>query len=227
MSSVPEIVGGKPKLYNYYRSSASFRVRIALGLKGLDYDYVPVHLRRDGGEHHHVEFLDRNPQGLVPMLEHDGLQIPQSMAIVDYLDRRFPEPPLIPTDPAQRAWALSITQLIACEIHPLNNLRVLNYFQEQCGWNEEARQIWYSHWIREGFAVLERMLTAPRSLTGRYCLGDWPTIADVFLVPQVYNARRFKVPIEEFPVIADIDSTCMKLDAFKHAIPEMQPDAGT
>jgi maleylacetoacetate isomerase len=227
MINTPASTGGRPKLYNYYRSSASYRVRIALELKGIEYEYVPVHLRRDGGEHHHVEYLDLNPQGLVPMLAHDGIEIPQSLAIIDYLDRRFPEPPLIPTDPAQRAWALSVSQLIACEIHPLNNLRVLNYFQEECGWNEQARHVWYSHWIQEGFAVLERMLTHPRARTGRYCLGDWPTLADVYLVPQVYNARRFNVSIDEFPMIADIEASCLKLEAFQRAAPEAQPDAGS
>jgi maleylacetoacetate isomerase len=226
-SAMPQRAGSVPRLYSYFRSSAAYRVRIALALKGIEYEYIPVHLRREGGEHHLAEYLDHNPQGLVPMLEHEGIEIGQSLAIIDYLDRRFPEPPLIPSEPAARAWALSIAQLIACEIHPLNNLRVMNYLRDDCGWDEEGWQTWYRHWIEEGFAALERMLTHPRSRTGRYCMGEWPTIADAYLVPQVYNARRFKVSVESFPLIAGIEATCMKLDAFQRAAPEAQPDAET
>ncbi len=219
-------------LYSFWRSSAAYRVRIALALKNIPYHYVAVPLRAEANVPSGVPNLSLpdyartiNPQGLVPLIEHEGQRIAQSLAIIDYLDRRFPGKLVIPDQPAARAWALSIAQFIACEIHPLNNLRVVNRLRDAYSLDATARQNWYSYWIREGFIALERMLAAENSLAGRYAAGDEPSVADAYLVPQIYNARRFQVPIDDFPTILRIDTACRTLDAFRHAAPEEQPDA--
>ena len=212
------------RLYGYWRSSAAYRVRIALELKALPYEYVTVHLVRDGGEQRKPDYRRINPQGRVPTLEHDGRMLTQSLAIVDYLDELWPEPALLPPTPAERARVRALAQLIACDIHPLNNLRVLQYLNRTLGQAEPARDDWYRHWITDGFAALE-VLLAQSSDTGRYCHGDTPGLADVCLVPQVYNARRYKCDLEPFPTITRIDQSCNALAAFERARPERQPDA--
>ncbi len=208
------------RLYGYWRSSASYRVRIALNLKGLDYEYVAIDLR--SGQHRAPDYLRRNPQGLVPYLEDDGRGLSQSLAILEYLEEAYPEPPLLPRDVADRARVRALCDLIACEIHPLNNLRVLNHLRAELGLDERAVAAWYRHWVQEGFTLLERELE--RS-AGRFCFGDRVTMADVLLVPQVYNARRYHCPLEPFPTIARVEASCSGLAAFARALPERQPDA--
>ena len=211
------------KLYNYFRSSASFRVRIALALKGLVYDYLAVHLAR--GDHKLPAYAGLSADGLVPMLERDdGARLSQSMAIIEYLDETHPAPPLLPADAAGRARVRSLAQLLACDVHPLGNLRVLQYLGNELHVDESVRGTWSRHWIGEGFRALEAML-AGNPATGRFCHGDRPTLADACLVPQHYNALRWKLPMEEFPAIGRIVAACQELDAFKRAVPEAQPDA--
>ena len=211
------------KLYNYFRSSAAYRVRIALGLKGLSYDYLSVHLAK--GEQYLPEFTAISPQSLVPVLEEDsGLRLYQSLAIMEYLDETHPTPPLLPADPAARNRVRSLALIIACEIHPLNNTRVLNYLTGRLGVSEEQKLEWYHHWVKTGFAALEKRL-ADEPATGRFCHGDAPGFADCVLVPQVANARRFKVDLCAFPTIVRINDACVELEAFKQAAPERQPDA--
>ena len=210
------------KLYGYFRSSASYRVRIALSLKGLDYDLQPIHLRRN--EQRAAEFLERNPQGLVPALEHDGAVLAQSLAIIEYLEERFPEPPLLPAAPADRAWVRALAQIVACDIHPINNLRILQYLEKDLGLDDDARAAWASRWIGQGFGAMETMLRDdPR--TGDHCFGDRPTLADICLVPQVVNSRRFDVDMGRYPTLARIHGNCMRLPAFADQAPERQPDA--
>ena len=210
------------KLYGYFRSSASYRVRIALSLKGLDYDIEPVHLRR--GEQRAPEFLKRNPQGLVPALEHEGAALPQSLAIIEYLEERFPEPALLPPAAADRAWVRALAQVVACDIHPINNLRILQYLEQDLGVDDEARSAWARRWIDSGFAAMEDMLRDdPR--TGDHCFGTRPTLADICLVPQVFNSQRFGVDMDRYPTLARIHETCMRLSAFADQAPERQPDA--
>lgn len=212
-------------LYSYFRSSAAYRVRIALNLKGLEYRLLPVHLVRDGGENNRPEYLARNPQGLVPTLVTGrGDNLVQSLAIMEYLEETHPQPPLLPLDPIQRAQARAIAQAIACEIHPLNNLRVLQHLEQKLGFDEKARLEWYRHWIADGLAPLERML-ADSPLTGRYCIGDTPGLADCCLVPQLYNARRFDCPMDDYPTLVRIEQACLELEPFRRAAPEAQPDA--
>ncbi|MCG6656783.1 maleylacetoacetate isomerase [Halomonas campisalis] len=211
-------------LYGYFRSSAAYRVRIALNLKGLDYDQAPVNLVK--GEQRGQENLDRNPQGLVPTLEtDDGVQLTQSLAICEYLEERYPEPALLPTDAEGRARVRSLAQLIACEIHPLNNLKVLKYLVGELGVDEAAKLAWYRHWITEGFAALEARL-AGEDATGDFCHGDTPALADLCLVPQVFNAERFECDLSAYPTIQRIVANCRALDAFHRASPAEQPDAG-
>ena len=210
----------KPVLFDYYRSSASYRVRIALNLKSVDYERIQVDLVQ--GAQREEEYRARNPQGLVPMLEIDGHRIGQSLAIIDYLDATRPDPPLLPADPGDRAHVLALALAVACDIHPLNNLRVLRYLAGPLGQPEEARSSWYAHWVSEGFAALETMA---RESAGRFLFGDSPTVADAYLVPQMYNARRLKVPLDAFPKIVAVDAACLKLPAFDGARPENQPDA--
>lgn len=211
------------KLYGYFRSSAAYRVRIALNLKGLAYEQVAVNLA--DGEQRGVDNLARNPQGLVPVLEtDDGTRLTQSLAICEYLDERYPEPPLLPADAAERARVRALAQAIACEIHPLNNLKVLKYLTGELGVSDEARLGWYRHWISEGFDALETRL-ADSPATGAFCHGDTPTLADACLVPQVFNARRFDCDLSAYPTIRRIAERCATLDAFQRAAPTAQPDA--
>ncbi|KVN71612.1 maleylacetoacetate isomerase [Burkholderia ubonensis] len=212
------------KLYSYFRSSASYRVRIALHLKQLPFDYVPVHLLRDGGQQLKDEYRALSPDSLVPTLVDGDAALQQSLAIVEYLDETHPEPPLLPKAPIDRAYVRSIALQIACEIHPLNNLRVLKYLKHMLQVPEEAKNDWYRHWIEAGFATLEaRLANDPR--TGRLCFGDTPTLADICVVPQVFNANRFAVDTSRFPTIQRIYDHAMTLDAFKAAAPGAQPDA--
>lgn len=209
------------KLYSYFRSSAAYRVRIALALKGLPHTQEAVSLI--GGGHKQPVYAALNPQQLVPALADQNGVFTQSLAIIEYLDETFSEPPLLPADAAGRARVRAIAQLIACDTHPLNNLRVLQYLQQHFGAGEAEKNAWYAHWIHENFAALEILLQQPQS--GRFCHGGTPTLADCCLVPQVYNARRFKVDLSPYPNIVRIDAECAALPAFKTALPENQPDA--
>jgi maleylpyruvate isomerase len=211
------------KLHNFNLSSASYRVRIALELKGLAYEYVSYVLRR--GDQRSDGFLKLNPQGLVPALELDGgTVLAQSAAIIEYLDEAHPNPPLLPKKPLARARVRAIAQAICCDIHPLNNLRVLKYLSNELALPDEVRDRWYHHWITVGFEGLEKQL-AGEPETGRFCHGDTPGLADICLVPQVTNARRFNVDLASFPTIRRIDEACMALPAFTAAAPENQPEA--
>ncbi|MGH8852864.1 MAG: maleylacetoacetate isomerase [Telluria sp.] len=212
------------KLYTYFRSSAAYRVRIALNLKGLAYDAVPVHLLRDGGQHQLDAYLAVNPSGLVPALQDDALTLTQSMAIIEYLEEVHPLVPLLPKDAVGRARVRELAQIIACDIHPINNLRVLKYLVKQLGQDEQAKTDWYRHWIIEGFHSLEAHL-ARNPGTGSFCHGDTPTIADCYLVPQVFNAKRFDVDLAAYPTIARINDLCVELPAFIAAHPARQEDA--
>lgn len=210
-------------LYGYFRSSAAYRVRIALNLKGLDYDQIPVNLVK--GEQRGGEQLARNPQGLVPSLVlDDSSVVNQSLAICEYLDEVHPEPALLPVDPLARARVRALAQSVACEIHPLNNLRVLKYLVGKLGADETAKLAWYRHWIAEGFTALEATLSTD-SNTGDFCHGDTPTLADICLVPQVYNAERFECDLSVYPAIQRIAANCRSLPAFEKATPDVQPDA--
>ncbi|MBE7939925.1 MULTISPECIES: maleylacetoacetate isomerase [Ramlibacter] len=210
------------KLYNYYRSSASFRVRIALELKGLSYDYVPVHLVKN--EHQQEGYGAVSASRLVPSLVlDDGESLGQSMAIIEYLDETHPEPRLLPADALARARVRALAQLIACEIHPLNNLRVLRYLTRQLKVDEEAKNTWYRHWVRDGLELLERELA--RGPGGAYCWGDTPTLADCVLVPQIFNGQRFNVDFSGLPRTMGAFEACMKLAAFQKAQPSACPDA--
>jgi len=210
------------KLYSYFRSSAAYRVRIALNLKGLDYDYVPVHLTR--GEQRTESYRALNPQALVPTLTDDFGSFVQSLAIIEYLNERFPDPPLLPAGVEARARVRGIALSIACDIHPLNNLRVLQYIKETLGAGDDAKNAWYRHWIDLGLAALEAELAAA-SWVGSFCYGDRPTIADICLVPQLANARRFAIPLDAYPTLLSIDANCQQVDAFSNAAPARQPDA--
>ncbi len=205
---------GKPLLYDFHRSSASYRVRIALNLKGVAYDAISVNL--PDGEQRADAYRARNPQGLVPMLEIDGKRLTQSLAIIDYLDAGWPDPPFVPADPADRAHVLALALTIACDIHPLNNLRVLRRLTK-LGLDQETRDDWYRSWVREGFDALEA-LAAPRA--GRHLFGDNVTLADICLVPQMFNARRFDVPLHDYPLLVRADAAAAALDAFAAAHPE-------
>ena len=200
-------------LHDYFRSSASFRVRIALNLKGLDYERVEISLI--AGDQRSDAYLEQNAQGFVPMLVVDGEPIIQSMAIIDWIDRSFPEPRLIPEEPMPRAVALARAQVIASDIHPLNNLRILKYLTRDLGLNEQTKDRWIATWIAQGFEALEAMAGE-----ARYLGGDTPGIADCCLVPQMYNARRFEVPLETYPRLVEIDAACMELEAFQKAHPD-------
>ena len=212
------------QLYSYWRSSAAYRVRIGLNLKGLAYDIVPVHLLHDGGQQHSAEYRQINPQQLVPTLLHGHRRITQSLAILEYLDEVWPEPGLLPATARSRARARALAQLVACDIHPLNNLRVLQYLDHEWNAPQPERDEWVRHWIREGFAAAEAMLLDHPS-TGTFCEGNRPGIADCCLIPQVYNARRFGVDMAQFPTLQRIDAACLALPAFDAARPERQPDA--
>ncbi|MFC4525276.1 maleylacetoacetate isomerase [Dyella halodurans] len=211
-------------LYGYWRSSAAYRVRIALNLKGLAYESQPVHLVRDGGEQHGADYRALNPQELVPCLVDGGQVFTQSMAIIEYLDETRPTPPLLPADPAGRARVRALSQLVACDVHPLGNLRVLQHLVTQFHAEDAAKGVWSRHWIGEGFRALEAML-AGNVATGRFCHGDTPSMADACLAPQVYNAVRWKLPLDDFPTIQRIYAACQALEAFQQAAPEAQSDA--
>lgn len=212
------------KLYGYFRSSAAYRVRIALNLKGLEFETVAVHLLKDGGQQLSEEYRALNPTALVPTLVDGDITIGQSMAILEYLEETHPQPPLLPADAAGRARVRAIAQTIACDIHPLNNLRVLKHLKHGVGVDEDTKNAWYRHWIAVGLTSVEAMLAGSPS-TGRYCHGDQVTMADVLLVPQVYNARRFDCDLSGMPTISRIVDACGELDAFQRAEPARQPDA--
>jgi maleylacetoacetate isomerase/maleylpyruvate isomerase len=212
------------KLYSYFRSSASFRVRIALALKGIDYDYAPVHLLQGGGQQFEPEFKAMNPAALVPVLDDDGTVLTQSLAIIEYIEETRPLPPLLPGDAAGRARVRAIALAIACEIHPLNNLRVLGYLNKTLGVAEEQRNAWYRHWVETGLATVEAML-AGDTRTGTCCHGDTPTMADVLLVPQIFNAQRFNCRLDHVPTVMRIHEHCLTLPAFAKSVPALQPDA--
>ena len=212
-------------LYTYYRSSAAYRVRIALNLKGMPYTAVPVHLVKDGGQHRSAAYRARNPQALVPAFElEDGTVLTQSLAIMEYLDEVQPESALLPADAIGRARVRALAQAIACDLHPVNNLRVLQYVSQQLGISAEQKDAWYRHWVATGLQGLEALL-ADHPSTGRFCHGDTPTLADCCLVPQLYNARRFQCPLDAYPTIQRIAAACETLPAFQQAVPEVQPDA--
>jgi len=212
------------KLYSYFRSSAAYRARIALNLKGLPYEYLPVHLVRDGGEQHAPAYRSVAPEGLVPVLVDGDTTVHQSLAIIQYLDETHPQPPLLPAGAAARAAVRAIALDIACDIHPLCNTRVLKYLGANCGLQKEGSEDWIRHWIGTGFAALETRL-AHDPARGAFCHGDAPTLADIMLVPQVFNARRFGIDMGRFPTIAAIDARCAELAAFADAAPAKQPDA--
>jgi len=207
----------KPILYDYYRSSAAYRVRIALKLKGVDYETRPVNLLQ--GEQKSDAYRDLNPQGLIPMLEIDGHRLTQSLAIINYLDLRFANSPLIPASAAERAHVVAMAMIVACDIHPLNNLRVLKYLKNELGHSQEEADAWYAHWISEGLPALEAM-AAPRA--GKFLFSDAPTGADVCLVPQLYNARRFNVPLDDYPTLLRADENANNMEAFAAAHPDRQ-----
>jgi len=210
------------KLYTYFRSSAAFRVRIALNLKRLAYEPLFIHLAK--GEHRRAEYTGVNPQGLLPTLvADDGTRLTQSLAIIEWLDEKHPEPPLLPQGGAARARVRSLAYLVACEIHPLNNLRVLQYLKRRLGQNEEQVNAWYRHWIADGLAKLEAELAADG--TTKFCHGDRPTLADCCLVPQIFNAKRYNCDLSGFPTTMRIFQACMALEAFDRAQPSKQPDA--
>jgi len=212
------------KLYGYFRSSASFRVRIALNLKGLGYDYTAVHLTRGGGQQFAPEFHALNADALVPVLDDGGQILTQSLAIIEYLDETHPQPPLLPRPPVDRAYVRSFALTIACEIHPLNNLRVLRYLVHELGASEDSKNAWYRHWVERGLAALEARVVAEQR-SGRHVLGDQVSIADVVLVPQVFNARRFDCRLDHVPTVMRIFDNCMELQAFEDAQPSRQADA--
>ena len=212
------------RLYTYWRSSAAYRVRIALNLKGVAAEQVPVHLVRDGGEQYGDTYRGINPQSRVPALEDGGRVLTQSLAILEYLEETHPEPPLLPPDPAGRARVRALAQIVACDIHPLNNLRVLRYLKREAGLDDAARDAWYRHWIADGFAAMEALLAGSPE-TGRFCHGDAPTLADACLVPQVYNARRYACDLAPYPTLTRVEAACLALPAFQRATPEAQPDA--
>lgn len=209
------------KLYSYWRSTAAYRVRIALNIKQLDCEIVPVHLVKEGGEQLMEAYKSINPQSLVPaLMTDDGDVLTQSLAIIEYLEEAFPQHSLYPQNVVQKAQARAIALSIACDIHPLNNLRVLKYLKGE-DWQQEQVDRWYGHWINEGFLAIEKQL---EKSVGRYCFGDSVTVADIFLVAQVYNANRFNVSLEDCPKIVEINNNCLKLQSFIDAMPENQPD---
>jgi maleylacetoacetate isomerase len=209
------------KLYSYFRSSAAYRVRIALNLKGIAYETVSVHLVKDGGHNRRPKYRAVNPQMRVPALViGSGEVLIQSPAIIEYLDETHPDPPFLPKDPVARAKARALADIVACDIHPLNNTSPLRYLKRAMHQEQSAIDAWYHHWVTEGFEALEALLQP-----GPYCCGSAVTIADIFLVPQVNNARRLKVPLDKFPKIVAIEAACLALPAFDRARPENQPDA--
>ncbi len=212
------------RLYTYFRSSAAYRVRIALNLKGLAYEAVPVHLLRDGGQQNQPAYRALSPLGTVPALQTGEGAFTQSLAIIEYLDETHQLPPLLPASAADRARVRALAQTIACDIHPVNNLRVLQYLGKHFAATQEQKDAWYRHWVGEGLRAVEQLLVGD-SRTGAFCHGDAPTLADCCLVPQVFNARRFDCPLDAMPTIRRIVAACEALPAFRNAAPAMQPDA--
>ena len=214
----------KPRLYSYWRSSAAFRVRIALNLKGMDYDIIPVHLTKNGGEQLSENYENKNPNRLVPLFEDGKNSIHQSLAIIEYLDEIQAEPALLPSSPIDRAWVRSLAMDIAIDIHPISNLRVLRYLIKQAGASNEAKDIWYQHWVKVGLDSMEKQLSSdPR--VGRFAFGDQPGLIDACLVPQIFNALSSKMDISTYPTLMKIFHECMKLPAFVEASWEKQIDA--
>jgi maleylacetoacetate isomerase len=212
------------RLYTFFRSSASYRVRIALNLKGLGYDQAAIHLRRDGGEQLMPAYTKINPQALVPALEDNGKVLTQSLAIIEYLEETHPNPPLLPKEPADKALVRSMALVIACEVHPIQNLRVLNYVKATYNQTDEQVNKWAQHWIDLGLSALQEMIAA-QPKRGKFCFGDAPTIADICLIPQLGNARRYGCDLSKYPAILAIEKNCNALSAFANAAPEKQPDA--
>ncbi len=213
------------KLYSFFRSSASFRVRIALNLKGLPFETIPVHLSKGGGEQFAPEFKSLNPAALVPVMLDEGQAFAQSLAIIEYLEERYPAPPLLPQGAADRARVRTIALSIACEIHPLNNLRVLVYLTKTLGLSDDEKNAWYRHWVESGLATVEALLADDRR-TGAFCHGDAATLADICLVPQIFNAQRFNCNLDHVPTVMRIFDRCLSQPAFADAVPAKQPDAG-
>lgn len=211
-------------LYGYYRSSAAFRVRIALALKGLDYQYKAVDLKPTANDHKAADYVSMNPQGRVPYFIDSGVGISQSPAILEYLDEVYSDTPLLPVHAVERAYVRQLVNLVGCDIHPLNNLSVLQRLKSQFNADQDAVNDWYAHWILEGFQALETVLSASE-YRGDFCFGNLPGMADIYLVPQVWNAQRFKVPLDKFPTITRIYASCAEHPAFIKAMPENQPDA--
>jgi maleylacetoacetate isomerase len=212
------------KLYSFFRSSASYRVRIALNLKGLAYEQIPIHLRRGGGEHLSATYKAVNPQALVPALEDNGRILTQSLAIMEYLEECYPKPPLLPADPADRALVRSMALIVACEIHPIQNLRVLVYLKNSLQQSDDDLNRWARHWIDLGLSALHQTVAAGPN-QGKFCFGDTPTLADICLVPQLANARRFGCDLAVYPKLLQIETACNALPAFTDAAPARQPDA--
>ena len=212
------------KLYTYWRSSSAYRVRIALNLKNLDYQSVPVHLVKDGGQQKSAEYLKINPQGLVPVLADGDIVLRQSLAIIEYLDEKYPRPPLLPESASGRARVRGLAYLIADEMQPMNNLGVLQYLEHQAGFDQQQLDDWYRHWITKGFTALEQLLSTGGQ-SGQFCHGDTPGLADCCLVPQLYNARRYHCDLTAFPTLTRIEKNCNQSAAFQRAEPENQPDA--
>ena len=210
-------------LYSYFRSSAAYRVRIALNLKALPVNIIPIHLIKDGGQQLSPEYRSLNPDGLIPALVDNGAVVHQSLAIIEYLEEIHPTPALLPAKPLDRAYVRALALQIACDVHPLNNMRVLKYLK-RLNIDDEARDTWYRHWIEIGFAAMEIRL-AQDARTGDFAFGDTPTIADICIVPQVFNAKRFSVDMEPFPIISRISDNALQLAAFTNAAPAAQPDA--
>lgn len=212
-------------LYSYFRSSAAYRVRIGLNLKGLEYQIKPVHLVKDGGQQHQPEYVQVNPVQLLPALDDDGLIITQSLAILEYLDERYPELPLLPKASAERAWARSMAQTVACDIHPLNNLRVLQYLKNELNVEEQARNQWYRHWVSVGLEGLEALVQRHGKKDQHFIFADTPGLAEICLIPQMFNARRFEIDLAAFPRLLAVEEKCLELSAFQEAAPDRQPDA--
>lgn len=211
-------------LYSYYRSSSSYRVRVALAFKGLDYEYRPVHLLKNGGEQHSPEYKALNPQELVPTLVDGDFVLTQSMAIMEYLDEKYPEPALMPRDPERRAFVRQVSLIPVADIHPINNLKILNHLTGELNVTQAQKTAWYHKWIHQGFSAIEKILAKSDFHTGTFVCGDTVTMADMCLIPQVYNARRYEMPLDDYPTITAIEQRCLALDCFRKAAPENQPD---